>query len=203
MLPEVMLKSRKIQGGSTKKGLAAQIPPGMLRLSPFDPLYWEPVFFTRWIDGLYARHFSGLQGAGAHINAFRLAVHQNANFLHVDSPSAFAVVVGVRNMIAGSRFFSCNEAFASHSLHLPIRTLQIPHYHSINEGSLAIIESAHAGGSCLFAAAETAIWYGKMAHCCEMGVKSASISRFFIVQLTIVHHKGLKGVNDHAYAADD
>lgn len=63
---------------------------------------------------LYTRHFAGLQCAGANIYAFRLAIHQDANFLHVDAPGAAIMVVGVRNMIAGTRFLSRNVTFASH-----------------------------------------------------------------------------------------
>jgi len=79
---------------TTRKGP----PDGCCRIRSVGPL----VSFS---NDLYARHFAGLQCAGADINAFRLSVHQDANFLHVDAPGAAIVVVGVRNMIAGTRFF--------------------------------------------------------------------------------------------------
>ena len=63
---------------------------------------------------LYANHFSGFQGAGADINAFRLAVDENADFLHVYAPYALRSVVGMGNIVSFAGTFAGNETFASH-----------------------------------------------------------------------------------------
>lgn len=103
-----------IDASNTNKGSPQQIPhlAGSASESPFDS-----------VSTLYARHFAGFQGAGAHINTLRFTIDHNSHLLHVYAPCAAVMVVGMRNMISGTRFLACDITFASHSIHLPADTL--------------------------------------------------------------------------------
>lgn len=68
---------------------------------------------------LYAGNFPGFQHASADVYTFRLAVHQNPHFLNIHAPFAAVAVVRVRNVVAGSGFFTGNITFSSHSKHRP------------------------------------------------------------------------------------
>jgi hypothetical protein len=72
------------------------------------------VLFVCFGMKLYALNLAGLQCTGANPNALRLAIHHNANFLYVHTPSALGSIIRVGYVMSRTRAFASNEAFASH-----------------------------------------------------------------------------------------
>ena len=63
---------------------------------------------------LNAGNFPGFQNASAYVHALRLSVHQNPDFLHVDTPGTLVSIVSVGHMVSCARSFAGNKAFTGH-----------------------------------------------------------------------------------------
>ena len=84
---------------------------------------------------LRLRDLTGLDAAGAHANALRIAVHQRLYRLQVHVPAPPRHIVRVRNIIAKLRPFAANITYLCH-LNLLQTCLQFPHQPELPKAAL-------------------------------------------------------------------